>query len=292
VRYAALILSWLCLTVLFVTGCDRNDTSSSDSDEKPFPEQKVAGIWWGYISSQESAVDKFVFGVISEENEVRLVSDDSQFVGPEGALAVDPATVFVNGAFSEYLYDDTTPADYFDVTSSTRDYTGFILARALVLMEPTEKREIGQLYYSTTYEEVPPNIMNLKGVWHLANTTGFGGKISLVITPSLANTTNGEIRVKRDMSETDITTGTDILNPGTIRVYYSNDRAYNIYNVNLSTLDSPDSIDLAGFAAYINEYDTNGVVISRSMAVGVSSASSEDIKSFSGLASFYKTLAP
>ena len=190
-RYAALILSWLCLTVLFVTGCDRNDTSSSDSDEKPLPEQEIAGIWWGYIVPFGSHTGEFMMGIITEEHMVMLVTDDAQYVGPAGALKVYPDTIVISGILSEYLYDDD-PSDYFNVTSSENSYDGFIFGSALTLYQRGQSDgDTLQLYYNTTYDKVPPNVANLKGVWHLENTSGIGESVSLVITPDTAYTTAG-----------------------------------------------------------------------------------------------------
>lgn len=290
-RYFTLILSWLCLTILFVTGCDRNDTSSNDSDEKPLEEQEIAGIWWGYLAQFGGHTGKFMMGVITEEHMVMLVTNDAQYIGPAGALEVYPDTIVVSGALSEYLYDDD-PSDYFNVTSSANSYDGFILSSALTLYQSGQSDgDTLQLYYNTTYDKVPPNVASLKGVWHLEDTSGIGESVSLIITPDTANTTaSGAIRVKRGMTGNNTATGTDMFesDSGTIVIHYSNP-ARNAYDVSLTTLDS---IELAGLAAYVEGVSTQGVNVPKMMAIGVSGASSGNIKSFSGLASYYTTLAP
>lgn len=273
-RRSVLISVGLYLLILFAAGCDRSSSADNGEDTLPLPEQKLAGVWLGFLNLDSST---FYFGIIDEENEVRLISNDSQFAsaGPEDYFEIYPNTVIVQGALTELILSYSTTD--FITGGSSWGFLGSILGTLLsgTYQDAVGNRESSFIFiYNTTYE-VEPDIANISGTWTLANTLGVSGNpISLVITPFLDSTTSATIEVKRE-------SGSAVLQSGTITIYYSGSTPYNIYDVRLTTLDG---IELTGLAAYVEEVSTEGIDVPKTMAIGVSANSSGTYRSFSGLA--------
>lgn len=261
----------LCLFVLFIAGCANKDSSDEGDEVIPLPNQELSGVWLGYLNLGQTT---FYFGIVDEENEVRLISNDSQFAGPEGALEIYPDTVIVQGSLTELVLNYSTTD--FITGGSSWYFLGSLLG---TLFSGTYQDDAGNressfmLIYNTTYE-VEPKIENIRGTWNFANTMGVSGNpISFTITPSLENTTDAAIQVKR---------GSDApMLSGTISIHYSENVPHNLYDVTLTTLDG---IELSGLAAYVEEVSTEGINVPKTMAIGVYDYVDGTYRSFSGLA--------
>lgn len=282
-KRSALFSVWLCLLILLTAGCDRGGSSDDGEDSAPLPEQKLSGVWLGYLNSGETI---FYFGIITEENEVVLIGSDSQFSGPEGALEVYPSTFAAQGSLMELILSYSTTDFVAAGQPESWNFISFVAAKALLwgTYQDSENNNENSfmLIYNTTYDIVP-NIANIRGTWHLANTMGVSGDtVSLIITPSLENTTSASIQVNRSSG------GAMFQGGGTISIHYSNNVPYNVYDVSLKTIDG---IDLSGLAAYVEEVSTEGIDVPKTMAIGIFGTDDEGrYRTFSGLASFHSTL--
>lgn len=260
----------LCLLILLTAGCDKGSSSDDGEDTPPLPDLKTSGVWAGYIGSE----DDFYLGIITEENEVRLISNYSQLAGPENSFRITPNTSAFEGTLLEMIFNYSTTDFVTDEDDrASWEFLGFVATTTLLWGGCQDSDEVRSfsLIYSTTYtnNKVTPSIENISGTWHLANTMGIpGNTISLVITPDPGSTTSGSIQVYGN-------SGDALFDEGRISIHYSNSVPCNIYDVSIITLDD---IELTGLAAYVNYKP------SPTMAIGVSANSSGTYRSFSGLA--------
>lgn len=266
-RSSYLLFIGLLLSISLVAGCSGNGGSSSGDDDPPLEEQKISGVWLGWLD------ETFVMGIVTEENEVRLISDSYQCAGPEGAWSVTPPAA-LSGSLSRYTWD-AARTDC-SVTGSILDFVGWVAGEAYLWGSyrdnDTDDSLPFNMIYNTTYTE-QPDIRNLEGTWKIQNLIETANTGTLVIAPDVQDASRGTIDGEDEL-------GNRLT--GTIEIHYTPNagREFNVYDVDL-VLNGTDS--LSGLAAYVLEMNTQGIEVKgKTLAIGATDGAGT--KSFSGLA--------
>ena len=257
----------LCLSMMLFAGCSDDSGNSEDVAPDPIENQNAAGVWLGYLAYETTTT--FVIGLITEEEEARLIGDEVQY---SGDLDLSYQPVGLTGRFIEYTW---TSALYDADSSASLDFMGYVAERALILGGYTYDGDVSDtsgsltLYYNTTYT-ISPNVARLGGEWQIENASEPGNTATLTIVPDVDSTTGGDITIQD--------ANLNNFSNGRITILYSD---YNVYRVRMNV----NGVDLEGLATYVAEANTNGVELNRGvLAIGASGSGASTVKSFSGLA--------
>lgn len=282
------------ILLLFLAGtcisCDSSSGSNGSVETLPVVENTpLYGTWAGYFMNDvydpddtESALDPdendlFIIGIITPgaNQQVRLIGDVSQFISDD-LVYQDTPDYYLRKEFGGHLAYYTwntlgmnwntlglnSSEDYY--LASTQEYTFYgntVFTTALLsgLYWPfgTNNLTTSRQFQMFNYNEsgVAADINDLKGHWRIENS--FKGTNVLTFT------------ISKQTESLAVITGSDGLDnrfDGTIEIRYSEYSNAPIFSVDMTMNDE---IELEGLATYIETFDTQGIEVERTLAIGV-----------------------
>jgi len=294
---AFLFLACACIS------CESGSSSSSGPVEpQPPVDEELVGSWEGHLLAGEEDIivpgdfdssddenfvfdddddDIFVIGIITRDREAMLIGDESLFfcstLGANDRLEV--RTIF-GGKFDRYTWNaqgDDSPylsekePEVISLFGNAFLSIYFLDGYYWYTEEGQERSWPFQfLSYNSTSTGLTADVRKLAGTWEISNAFKKDNALSLTITTT-GEPGTGNIQG----SDSD----DNIFDGEIIEIHYtdlSGKQGVDIYRVSLelTPLNEPgDGLHLLeGLAAYVSSYDSKGIEVERSLAIGATDA--------------------
>jgi hypothetical protein len=284
---AFFVLACACIS------CESNSNHGDPGDILPPTEDmELVGTWAGYfVSGADDKLDDadssgdddlefddddiFAIGIITREKEARFIGDTSQFVCPEGSLSVDNTlsvrTIF-GGHLDYYVWNTTGgnapyTADVEHISIYGDAFLSIYFLNGLYWYTdvPEAERDYWQFqFFNYTTTGIAADIEKLAGEWTISHAFKRDNTLRFTITPT------GDAGGSISGTDTDGNT----IDGNIVEIHYDDLHGTEIYDVALTlTTPADGAFDLEGLATYVSSYDTEGIEVTPSIAIGVSDGS-------------------
>jgi len=297
-KIQALIFIMASVVICIGSGC-----SSGDGDTLPYvaavEDQEMTGVWLGGIQStsgldstyrngfSSSSITRDGQAVFMNEDGTQFIVDgtDDSYFSPEEGWIIGFGQIF-EGKILVNIWD-TNGADYScktgypgsldsdELSGEDNYFYGSVATQTLLWGMFRDEDYFGAnapyagafaYVYNTTYA-ISPKVTDLEGTWVANNVFKNGWTLELTITPDplpadplIDDTTSGTISGEDSEGN---------LFDGTITIHYTEEEEIegNIYDVTLTF----DGITMTGFVSYVQEVNTEGILIDdTALILGVS----------------------
>lgn len=273
-----------CLIIFLFVALAGCSTSGGDAKEDPLPTQNISGVWLGYLVSGALYPNGiFTVGIVTEDREARFIGNNTQFVGPEGSLAVTPNSNGFSGNMVHWTTTGLSPVYNSFEKRPINIIIGFVSTKQLIYSafyqysNSSDSGSMSFLPYNNTYD-TSPDVSELSGTWEIKDSPHAGESVTLDIVPNIDDTTTASL------------TGNDTLGntfTGEISVHHGTREGttrFNVYDVQLAIDGGATLHGLATYVTQANEDDPDDIknqIATKTLAIGVTN--DDETCSLSGL---------